>query len=356
MNEIDEKAYKNARRDYMDVARGICMISIVLGHLSDVFVNKFVFTFHLPVFFIITGYFFKPDESLLVLIKKRIRGLIIPYFFSCLCILMSWFLVNHLFLKTAHDDIKYGLIRWIKASICATGDSYDVPFKIPSIGAIWFLWALFWGCIIFSILVKVSPIKRSLIIVGLFVLARWTVQNICFIPLSIQPACSAVLFIYIGYLWKTNEDFIKSASHSVKVFALIIAVILWYEFVKSFQSFWLVHSDFGRGFSDVIASICASFLVIYISYLLEKRLHRFLAPIRMLGRYSIIALCAHIIELNAFPWGKILTDILGENPEWVRSVWLKIVFKLIWIFLFTYAFSKLKITRRIFNIRIESHG
>jgi len=37
------------------------MICIVLGHLGNPLINQFVFTFHLPVFFIITGYFFNPE-------------------------------------------------------------------------------------------------------------------------------------------------------------------------------------------------------------------------------------------------------------------------------------------------------
>lgn len=36
------------------------MLAIVLGHMSMVKVNKFLFTFHVPIFLIITGYFFTP--------------------------------------------------------------------------------------------------------------------------------------------------------------------------------------------------------------------------------------------------------------------------------------------------------
>lgn len=42
---------------YLDVARGIAMIAIVLGHLGQSNINKIVFTFHLSIFYFITGYF-----------------------------------------------------------------------------------------------------------------------------------------------------------------------------------------------------------------------------------------------------------------------------------------------------------
>ena len=45
------------RLTYIDIARGIAIICIVLGHLGNATINKIVFTFHVPIFFFITGYF-----------------------------------------------------------------------------------------------------------------------------------------------------------------------------------------------------------------------------------------------------------------------------------------------------------
>ena len=87
----------NSRSSYIDVARGICMICIVLGHQGNPFINRFVFTFHLPVFFIITGYFFNPKTSFKDLVIKRSRGLIIPYFSLALVFWPPITLSAHLF-------------------------------------------------------------------------------------------------------------------------------------------------------------------------------------------------------------------------------------------------------------------
>lgn len=38
------------RVQYFDIARGIAMICIILGHLNNSLINRVVFTFHVPIF------------------------------------------------------------------------------------------------------------------------------------------------------------------------------------------------------------------------------------------------------------------------------------------------------------------
>lgn len=53
MNE----SIKKSRVQFLDIARGIAIICIILGHLNNSLINRVVFTFHVPIFFFITGYF-----------------------------------------------------------------------------------------------------------------------------------------------------------------------------------------------------------------------------------------------------------------------------------------------------------
>jgi len=246
--------------------------------------------------------------------------------------------------------------RIIISAFWGAGDSWEKPFEIPGIGAIWFLWATFWACLIFYFLLKLAPVKRALIICGLFVFARWSVNNIGFAPLSIQPAFSAILFIYVGYLWRRYEPEIQKTPLSVKALATVFASLLWIQFICEFKSFWLVHSDYGRGFTDVISSFAASFLVLALSYAADEKLGRLLTPVKILGRYSVIALCAHIIELNTFPWGNIVKILIGENAQYLKALYLKIFLKLCWVFLFTYIMSRFEATKKIFGIKAGKNG
>lgn len=41
---------KSTRLQYIDIAKGIAMICIILGHLGNASINRIVFTFHVPIF------------------------------------------------------------------------------------------------------------------------------------------------------------------------------------------------------------------------------------------------------------------------------------------------------------------
>ena len=85
---MNETTSKTKRLQYVDIARGIAMICIILGHLGNPAINRVVFTFHVPIFFFITGYFTSTKRSLPEFTKNKIRTLLVPYAISCLAIII----------------------------------------------------------------------------------------------------------------------------------------------------------------------------------------------------------------------------------------------------------------------------
>ena len=141
-----DKAKNIGRISYLDIAKGISIICIILGHLDSSPINRVVFTFHVPIFFLISGYFVDNKLKILDFIKNKAKRLLIPYYITCLVIILLavyW----ALYLGT----IKGTLIYWLKASLYAAGSPHSKPFHIDQIGAIWFLWALFWGSLFLRI-------------------------------------------------------------------------------------------------------------------------------------------------------------------------------------------------------------
>lgn len=51
------------RIKFLDIAKGIAILAIIAGHTGPDWVKQFVFTFHVPVFFIISGYFLKEGNG-----------------------------------------------------------------------------------------------------------------------------------------------------------------------------------------------------------------------------------------------------------------------------------------------------
>lgn len=51
---MERQSQGRERVGYLDIAKGIAIICIVLGHLGIPAINRVVFTFHVPIFYFIT--------------------------------------------------------------------------------------------------------------------------------------------------------------------------------------------------------------------------------------------------------------------------------------------------------------
>ena len=189
---------KKNRLVYLDIARGIAMVSIVLGHLRLNNINRVVFTYHLPIFFIISGFFINTNDKMSHFVKKKVRTLIVPYIIACVCVILSALMMNLIFQKG--EGFAEVLKTWSIASIYGAGDSYKEPFQIQGIGAIWFLLATFWALIMLKGIIKLNKLIRISAVFIVFYLGIFTRDKFFWFPLSIQAGCTALLFLYIGCL------------------------------------------------------------------------------------------------------------------------------------------------------------
>ncbi|MBR3225736.1 MAG: acyltransferase family protein [Atopobiaceae bacterium] len=126
-------ARKQSRLEYIDVARGIAMICIVLGHLGSPDINRVVFTFHVPIFYLITGYFISDRTRLRTFVGKRARMLLIPYAVTALIVTICNPLVNEFVLGGKHS--KDLMLTWAGAALYGAGDAWDLPFFPFMLGA-----------------------------------------------------------------------------------------------------------------------------------------------------------------------------------------------------------------------------
>ena len=75
MTERKLQFWQASRLSWIDVLKGIGIILVVLGHiyLDDVVYN-WLYSFHMPLFFIAAGMVYK-EKSVLIDIKRKIQNL-----------------------------------------------------------------------------------------------------------------------------------------------------------------------------------------------------------------------------------------------------------------------------------------
>lgn len=70
------------RVSWIDIAKGISIIAMVAGHSSiPLGLSRWIWSFHMPLFFLVSGIFTFKEDSFIQLLKRRIRQLLIPYLF-----------------------------------------------------------------------------------------------------------------------------------------------------------------------------------------------------------------------------------------------------------------------------------
>ena len=139
---------KKQRIEYFDAAKGIAIIAVIVGHMGLIargmtLTERFIFSFHMPIFFLISGYFLSSRMTLWEFAKKRFKQLIFPYIFTW-GIMCAWSVCEDFVMK--RPDLIANLKMWILAGMFGAGsDHNDVMsrYQIHQIGAIWFLLALF---------------------------------------------------------------------------------------------------------------------------------------------------------------------------------------------------------------------
>jgi hypothetical protein len=196
-----------------------------------------------------------------------------------------------------------------------------------------------------------KPWLRVLFITALFVFGYVTPKYLFWFPLSIQAGACATAFIYVGYLIRMHIDEIKKATVPVMILGFIFSLYVWIRFISEFQSFWLVHSDMGRGLIDVVGSVCGCICVMFISWFIAKYIPLLPKLLGFIGKYSLLFLCIHLVELDMFPWGKLVSHISNGRTQYLTFMLIgKIVMDILLLFLLT----KIKPFMKLMGYKVSS--
>ena len=336
-----------SRIGFVDVARGIAMISIILGHMKIGEVNAVVYTYHVPVFLLITGYFISRKDSIGKFSLKRLRTTMIPYIFTSV-VMIGITALQHLTDGRAGDKA----VQMLSAAAYGSGNIYNEPFRIESIGPIWFLPAICIAAILFRLILELPEKLRPVLVGACFAAGYLTTKYIYWFPMSVQAGFCSVLFLYVGWLFRQNEEQIMGTGKELKFAAALAGVWIWYSFIRNYEGFYVVRSFYGRGVIDIFCSLCACGVVLLISWAIDRWTKITGGLLRFAGRYSLLVLCVHAVEQNLFKWYDILDQYIYVPAATYN--WIMVFFRPAFALFFTWLLLKLPFIRAIFGYNRKS--
>lgn len=216
-------ATKN-RIEYIDFAKGIGMLFVVWAHIMvEGWTNWFIYAFHMPFFFFLSGMMFSKDkyESVFKLIKKRIHTLLLPYVMFSVATWAVWIGYSVAF----HLEVDSYIMPLVQ-TIVAQGSGGYLVHNVP----LWFVTCLFVVEVAYYFISKLPKgwcIVTCLIcsFLGYFMITT-TLIDLKELPWSIEVAFLAIIFYCIGNMVvsKYGHSFIQGyvCSHKFVMGFLII--------------------------------------------------------------------------------------------------------------------------------------
>ena len=333
------------RRADIDIARGISMITIVIMHMSISPLFASVTTlFNLPIFMLISGYYMDRDIPWRDFLRRQARTLLVPYALTCAFICLLSVPANMI---RGWDPLQE-LLRWIYASVYASGVTYQTPFYIKQIGAIWYLPASFFASVLLRAVLERTPVQRLMILLAAFAAGVYTAK-LCWLPLSIQAGACIALPMYAGWLIRRNKT--PALSGEAKMLCIVGAACMWLWCIRNYKGFYFVECRFGNGMADALGALAACWLLMLACAWVDRHLPLAGRGLAYLGRYSLLMLCAHIVEQNLFPW-KLFSQVLaGRGVSGVAAAAIMMLVKMTGVIGATVLLSRIRRIRRAFGYR-----
>lgn len=275
-----------------DIAKGLGIILVVVGHLNfPSCVINWIFLFHMPLFFMISGYFFKSTEPLRMLFVKRLKSLVVPY-------LCFYFI----------DFVLFGLLY----------ENYfsNFSFSIGQDIALWFLPILFISELLYKFLYK----WKYIYVIMAF---TYSVCNSYYFHIGSQiiNLCLWGSALYgFGNCLKTSGWLVKIKGNpkSTAFVSLIVSVLVAYKFYPTLN---ILFNIVGNPIFVPIGMFFGCAFIYSLSCLISETtsLNKALSWI---GQNTIVILCMHQV-LYAY-----IKTYINVNP-YLLMILLRLV--VLWI-------------------------
>lgn len=274
------------RIGWVDLAKGFCILLVVINHAAiaawcSYSLELQATSFKMPLYFMLSGLFFKVYENFRGFVKRKTNKLLIPFlFFFVVTSVIPEIVKNHQLAVTSLLNDRY------------------IPFN----NAIWFLLCLFEVNIIFylvHLMAKAISTRYQTVIVlvasallggvGIYLGA-----NRILLPLYLDTAMSALPFFAFGYWLFRHTGFMAAPLHPLRdgLLLVVCVLIVWY---LAIPFIWIENR-----FPDVIwplniylCGIAGTMMVLIISKFLKH-----LPFVSFWGRYSIIILCTQQVVIT----------------------------------------------------------
>ncbi len=266
----------NPRIEYIDAAKGLCILLVVAMHLGVPEIFPGAYNMMVPCFFFLSGFFYSTKGGFNYIIRKRAKTLLIPFLFWYLLSYTIFYIGKFIYPNISSMTDATGILD------CFTQKGY---FN----GPLWFLPCLFFiNLIAYPILRYINNLLTRLFLVFLvgalgFLLYVYETP----LPLAIDTALTATPFFILGHLAKRWALFERIKAP----YSIFVSIILYCIYIIHPYGVWMAGNKYQGldfiGLYTIIGSLSLSIII------LLKELTFLGGGLSYFGRNSLVILCTH---------------------------------------------------------------
>jgi fucose 4-O-acetylase-like acetyltransferase len=305
------------RIEFLDVARGIGILLVVLGH-NDLgaispFLHQVIYSFHIPLFFFLSGYFINTSIPFVEYFKKRFHSVLKPYLFTILLI----YFVSVSFEKMGFQNAIMRILKALYGSI-----------NYLDWGQLWFLPHLFVVSLYAFLFITLVNRLRNRWLTGVVLLATLLISLLflhSFYPFTVTAfgkqyelyglPFSLDLVLLSGFFFIMGSEARKVTSERVSGAILVLIgaglglILLNYFFAYRVDIAVRVYESLLINTAEAILGIA---FVLALSRQIEIHARGVAALFRYVGNISLIILLFHV-PVQEF-WGQKIMALTNNLP------------------------------------------
>lgn len=253
---IDTDSATPARIAWIDTARGLGIIAVVAGHIYVGVTPAVLYMFHMPFFFFLSGYLYRPRSDERGWLIDKSLHLLVPYC-SFLLLLLGPGTLSHLL---AGGPRLYEYVSPILGGRLLMGET----------GTFWFVSCLFIvQQLMNALMIRFSPLKVGLMMLVLLVLGdiNSLVWPWYWLPLNANVVLVAAPFFFAGYLAR-RADIAFSRYLWLVLPVCVLAVII--ELTWHHNRYDMKNAFYGTPLLTPVSALSLIVLVLGVAQLLQR--------------------------------------------------------------------------------------
>lgn len=280
---------------WVDIAKAIAIICMIVGHeVTNNTLRVFIFSFHMPLFFILSGYTSGYVDTWIKFGNKTKKQFVKVWLLAVLMVILLG--LENLLVGT------FSLTKMIEADAQGIFWGSNMPWmKVQTVAIMWFLFVFFWAKILFNGLQVVFQNKYNGAILGILAYFAFVISQKQWLPQAFDIVPIAGLFMWVGSFIKNFEKNTTSSNSIALSVLFVIIFCYWILCVQNGVTIEMATRQYPLFIVSILEAIAGTIMVCWISKGLAQK--SFLVKsFQLIGQHTLAIMSIHQLDFYWINW------------------------------------------------------